>query len=263
MLHDFSGGADGGVPFSSVIQASDGDFYGTTVAGGDPSCSVYASNEDYSTYIGCGTVFKMDLAGNLSALYSFTGSPSDGSNSFSTLLEGSDGFFLRDDTLGWNGFNLPLHDQRRLRYCFRGLGTGRPAHSTNCASNQTPWAALTNRCHSCSAKDNHFQGPDKACPFRSEGWPRCQSAAESAMNTRQGNPLRSWKCGPSRRGRRKLCAHWTSRTRGHSGTGRFEGTDQKNGFHGPPQVRLSCSWCGCRSCLCDPRPPIRAAVQVW
>ncbi len=100
-MHEFSGGAEGGVPFSALIQASDGDFYGTATAGGDPSCSVIASGENYSTYIGCGTVFKMDSAGNANALYSFTGSPNDGSNPFATLLQGSDGNLYA--TTRWGG----------------------------------------------------------------------------------------------------------------------------------------------------------------
>jgi uncharacterized repeat protein (TIGR03803 family) len=99
-LHDFSGGPEGGVPFSALVQGSDGDFYGTATAGGDPACSVTAS-ENYSTYIGCGTVFKMDPVGNTNALYSFVGSPNDGSNPFTTLLQGSDGNFY--GTTRWGG----------------------------------------------------------------------------------------------------------------------------------------------------------------
>ncbi len=101
ILHDFSGGADGGVPFSSLIQATDGNFYGTATAGGDSSCSVIASGENFATYIGCGTVFKMDSSGNVDALYSFTGSPNDGSNPFAAILEGSDGYFY--GTARWGG----------------------------------------------------------------------------------------------------------------------------------------------------------------
>jgi uncharacterized repeat protein (TIGR03803 family) len=101
LLHDFSGGPEGGVPFSALVQGSDGDFYGTATAGGDPSCSVVASGENYSTYIGCGTVFKMDPAGNTNALYSFTGSPNDGSNPFATLFQDSDGNFY--GTTRWGG----------------------------------------------------------------------------------------------------------------------------------------------------------------
>ena len=101
VLHDFSGGAEGGVPISALIQATDGDFYGTATAGGNISCSVIASGENYPTYNGCGTVFKMDSAGNVVALYSFAGSPNDGSNPFASLLEGSDGYFY--GTTRWGG----------------------------------------------------------------------------------------------------------------------------------------------------------------
>ena len=92
-MHEFSGGSEGGVPYSALIQASDGDFYGTATAGGDLSCSVTVSGEAYPTYTGCGTVFKMDSAGNVNGLYSFTGAPNDGSNPSSSLLQGSDGYF--------------------------------------------------------------------------------------------------------------------------------------------------------------------------
>jgi uncharacterized repeat protein (TIGR03803 family) len=100
-LHQFSGGTEGGVPFTALIQASDGDFYGSATAGGDSSCSVYASGETYSTYVGCGIVFKMDSAGNVSALYSFTGAPTDGSNPFSAVVEGNDGYLY--GTTRWGG----------------------------------------------------------------------------------------------------------------------------------------------------------------
>jgi len=125
-MHDFSGGVDGGVPFSSLIQATDGDFYGTTVAGGNPSCSVYASGEDYTTYTGCGTVFKMDSAGNVDALYSFTGSPSDGSNPLSTLLQGSDGFFYGTTRWGGTDSTCPYTNNGGCGTVFKVAGPGGP-----------------------------------------------------------------------------------------------------------------------------------------
>jgi uncharacterized repeat protein (TIGR03803 family) len=100
-LHEFSGDSEGGVPFAALIQASDGDFYGTATAGGDLSCSVTLSGEAYPAYTGCGTVFKMDSAGNVNALYSFTGTPNDGANPTSSLLQGSDGHFY--GTTKWGG----------------------------------------------------------------------------------------------------------------------------------------------------------------
>ncbi|MGO8734065.1 MAG: beta strand repeat-containing protein [Terriglobia bacterium] len=100
-MHEFSGGSEGGVPYSALIQASDGAFYGTATAGGDLSCSVVVSGESNPTYTGCGTVFKMDSAGNVNGLYSFTGAPNDGANPSSSLLQGGDGYFY--GTTKWGG----------------------------------------------------------------------------------------------------------------------------------------------------------------
>jgi uncharacterized repeat protein (TIGR03803 family) len=58
-LYTFTGGADGGTP-TAVIRDSQGNLYGTTIAGG-------ANNE--------GTVFKLAPDGTETVLYSFTGEP--------------------------------------------------------------------------------------------------------------------------------------------------------------------------------------------
>ncbi len=63
VLHSFTGGADGGVPEGGLILGSDGNLYGTTVAGGSGSLNGVQD----------GVVFKMDTAGNETVLYSFTG----------------------------------------------------------------------------------------------------------------------------------------------------------------------------------------------
>lgn len=78
VLHEFSGGADGAYPSypGGLIQATDGDFYGITNGGGD-------SDQ--------GTVFKMNSAGIVTVLHSFTGG-SQGANP-STLIQATDGDF--------------------------------------------------------------------------------------------------------------------------------------------------------------------------
>jgi uncharacterized repeat protein (TIGR03803 family) len=126
LVHQFSGGAEGGVPFSALIQGGDGDFYGTATAGGDPSCYVVASGENYPNYIGCGTVFKMDSAGNVNALYSFVGSPSDGSNPFATLMEGSDGFLYGTTRWGGAASSCPYTDNGGCGTVFKVSGPGGP-----------------------------------------------------------------------------------------------------------------------------------------
>jgi uncharacterized repeat protein (TIGR03803 family) len=54
---------DGRSPQAGLIQATDGNFYGTTAAGGI-SCSPFGS-------AGCGTIFRITSTGKLTTLYSF------------------------------------------------------------------------------------------------------------------------------------------------------------------------------------------------
>jgi uncharacterized repeat protein (TIGR03803 family) len=74
-LYSFSG-PDGATPLAGLIQASDGNFYGTTSAGGQ-------SND--------GTVFKVTPAGELTTLHTFPGS--DGAIPEGPLLEDNAGNF--------------------------------------------------------------------------------------------------------------------------------------------------------------------------
>src|ERR1035441_7715151 len=54
-------GSDGAVPgYMSLVQGTDGNFYGTTSQGGAGSCS--------PTFVGCGTVFKIAPGGTLITL---------------------------------------------------------------------------------------------------------------------------------------------------------------------------------------------------
>ena len=71
LLHSFAGGSsDGADPYHTLIQGSDGNFYGTTLAGG-------ASN--------VGTIFKITPSGTESVFYSFASVP------YSGVVQGSDG----------------------------------------------------------------------------------------------------------------------------------------------------------------------------
>jgi uncharacterized repeat protein (TIGR03803 family) len=68
VLHAFSGSpSDGALPVAPVVRDKAGNIYGTTPNGGSGSVCQY----------GCGTVFKIDTAGDETVLYSFTGG-SDG-----------------------------------------------------------------------------------------------------------------------------------------------------------------------------------------
>jgi uncharacterized repeat protein (TIGR03803 family) len=83
-----SGCRDGETP-NGLIQATDGDFYGTTGAGGaNETCNLSGAN-------GCGTVFKITPRGELTTLYGFCSKSSctDGENSVAGLVQASDGNF--------------------------------------------------------------------------------------------------------------------------------------------------------------------------
>jgi uncharacterized repeat protein (TIGR03803 family) len=96
VLHHFSG-PDGSLPVAPLIQGSDGDFYGTTWAGGDLTCGSWyfyvGSNYPYVRLGGCGTVFRMDSVGNITVLHNFEEPQSgDGNDPYSGLLLGKDGY---------------------------------------------------------------------------------------------------------------------------------------------------------------------------
>ena len=75
--------ADGEYPQAGLVQASDGNFYGTTPEGGG---GVYHQG---------GTVFKITSSGTLNTLYNFCSQPAcaDGADSLAALLQGTDGNF--------------------------------------------------------------------------------------------------------------------------------------------------------------------------
>jgi uncharacterized repeat protein (TIGR03803 family) len=88
-LHYFSGGSDGGNPYSALVQGSDGDFYGTTSAGG------ITTN---------GTIFKISPGGVFTNLYLFTGG-TDGADPRAGLTLGVDGnFYGVSSAGGTNGY---------------------------------------------------------------------------------------------------------------------------------------------------------------
>jgi len=82
VLHSFGvkGGSDGAYPVAPLIQASDGNFYGTTT-GGNPA--------------GTGTVFQITADGTETVLYSFAAGngSTDGANPHASLLQADDGNF--------------------------------------------------------------------------------------------------------------------------------------------------------------------------
>ena len=85
-MHSFSGSSgDGASPLAGLVQASDGNFYGTTSLGG-------------AHYLG--TIFRINPAGSLTTLHSFSGSSGEGASPVAALLQASDGNFYGTTSLG-------------------------------------------------------------------------------------------------------------------------------------------------------------------
>ncbi|HTA23753.1 MAG TPA: choice-of-anchor tandem repeat GloVer-containing protein [Terriglobales bacterium] len=77
-------GPDGFAPMGGLIQATDGNLYGTTIGGGTGACGRNG---------GCGTIFKITLKGELSTLYNFDEFLNGAYGPTAGLVEGTDGNF--------------------------------------------------------------------------------------------------------------------------------------------------------------------------
>jgi uncharacterized repeat protein (TIGR03803 family) len=90
-LHSFDG-TDGASPFAGLVQATNGDFYGTTPPPGGAN--------------GEGTVFKITPSGTLTTLYSFCSQSgcTDGEDPVAGLIQATNGDFYGTTVyLGANG----------------------------------------------------------------------------------------------------------------------------------------------------------------
>lgn len=74
-LYSFTGGSDGSAPFGALLQATDGNFYGTTSTGG--------AN-------GYGTIFQIIPTGVFTTLHSFLGG-NEGRKPMAGMVQGQDG----------------------------------------------------------------------------------------------------------------------------------------------------------------------------
>jgi uncharacterized repeat protein (TIGR03803 family) len=116
---------NGAYPWSTLIQGTDGNFYGTTQNGGKYTHCVSG--------MGCGTVFKMTPRGKLSTVVNFNGT--NGSQPFAALVQGPDGT-LYGTTLSGGGknkyfpngagtvFAIPPGGKLTTLYHFSGLNDG-------------------------------------------------------------------------------------------------------------------------------------------
>ena len=85
--------AIGASPYAELLQASDGNFYGTTFYGGSGLCP----NRGTGGVLGCGTIFRMTPQHVVTTLYSFpydtaTSIAPNGAFPTAGLIQGKDGF---------------------------------------------------------------------------------------------------------------------------------------------------------------------------
>lgn len=127
-LHSFDG-TDGAYLTAGLVQASDGNFYGTTSSGG--------ANQYY------GTVFKITPSGTLTVLHSFDGA--DGNYPSSVLLQATDGNFY-----GTTIYGGTFNDGTIFKITPDGTLT--VLHSFNGADGEYPYGGLM------QATDGSFYG---------------------------------------------------------------------------------------------------------
>jgi uncharacterized repeat protein (TIGR03803 family) len=117
-LHAFQG-PDGAQPLAGLFLGSDGNLYGTTGFEGGSG--------------GNGTVFRMDLAGDVTTLHVFTGP--DGAQPHGSLIQGADGNFYGTTSRGGTS-NLGTV------YRVDGAGNFVSLHSFSGSDGAKPWGSL-------------------------------------------------------------------------------------------------------------------------
>jgi uncharacterized repeat protein (TIGR03803 family) len=118
--YSFPSGTGGALPLAPLVQASDGNIYGTTFYGG-------TTTDQCKT--GCGTIFKMS-DGTASVLYSFAGTVADGAFPEAGLTEGTDGDLYGSTLKGGKNqlgtlYRITTSGQYELLYSFAAaVGSG-------------------------------------------------------------------------------------------------------------------------------------------
>jgi uncharacterized repeat protein (TIGR03803 family) len=144
---------DGAFP-NGLVQATDGNLYGTTAEGGDHFCN---ARRNY----GCGTVFKITTNGKLTTLYNFCPhlDCADGKYA-SALIQGTDGNFYGTTSEGGAHFCKMRKRNYGCGTIFRITPTGKlktlysfcPQGGKVCTDGAAPYAALI------QASDGNFYG---------------------------------------------------------------------------------------------------------
>jgi uncharacterized repeat protein (TIGR03803 family) len=131
LLHSFAGGVDGAYPVAPLMRGRDGDFYGTTEAGGAGNCASPGLPN------GCGTVFRVTAAGDESVIYTFLGYPTDGSLPQGGLVQAKNGTLY--GTTGAGGFSDAGNCYSGCGTIFSMTTTGNEQIIYSCGEPPQPW----------------------------------------------------------------------------------------------------------------------------
>ena len=121
----------GSKPLAGLVLGNDGNFYGTTSAGGSDACTG-----------GCGTIYQLlGLSNGVNYLYNLKGN--DGAHPSAELMQASDGYLYGTTVNGGNSncqdgcgtlFKIGLNGQFTTVYTF--------CSQSNCADGANPYSAL-------------------------------------------------------------------------------------------------------------------------
>ncbi len=135
--------SDGEYPYAALIQATDGNFYGTAQYGGN-------SNHDCGG-LGCGTIFKITPSGSFTTLYTFCSQTNcaDGAVPLAGLVQAAGGDFYGTSSVGGSAdegtvFKITSSGAFTSLYSF--------CSQPNCTDGSVPTAALV------QATDGNFYG---------------------------------------------------------------------------------------------------------
>ena len=126
VLYSFRGKTDGASPIGLFRDAA-GNFYGTTNAGGDVTCNNGS---------GCGTLFKIDVAGKETVLHRFADSTTDGGYPAPGLVRDAKGNFYGATFLGGASnagtlFKMDTAGRVTVLYSFTGGNGGSDGANPN------------------------------------------------------------------------------------------------------------------------------------
>jgi uncharacterized repeat protein (TIGR03803 family) len=146
-VHTFTTGTGGDYPLAGLVQASSGNFYGTTSYGGNQACNLQGFIH------GCGTIFEMTAAGQLSTLYEFDDQSTTGT--YATLVQAANGNFYGTEDIGGT-----YQDGRVFE--MSPAGTLTTLHSFDGADGYYPQSALVQASNGDFYGTTKGQGHDRA-----------------------------------------------------------------------------------------------------